>query len=1187
MYLKSIEIQGFKSFANKQVFEFHKGITAIVGPNGSGKSNVADAMRWVLGEQSAKQLRGSKMEDVIFAGTQLRKPMGFAYVAITFDNEDRRLNLDYDTVKISRRVYRSGESEYMINGNQCRLKDIQELLFDTGIGKEGYSIISQGRIDQILSGKPEDRRELFDEAAGIVKYKKRRELTEKNIDEEKANLARIDDILYELESQLGPLEKQSEKAARYLSLRDELRNYDANIYLLSFDKVKKDAAQLEEKISINQSQLTQTQKESDEVKKAYAQLEEKAGALTDRIQSLQDEIHDLDVQQEHLRGREGQCAQRLESRRADIRRMDSEIDSFEELAAGKADEENEQKARGEEFEGKFREAENRRRETAAALENIRGSIAQLSKEIDACNTSVIDRMNEEAQVKVQLQKCETVREQAQKRRQELQEQLEMQRSAGEDEEEVLMDLKSQASEIALAVSRAKGQTVSIEAQAKRISEDTASSWDRYNQNDRRLNEEKARLTTLRNITERYEGYGYSIRKVMEYKKKRPGIIGVVADIIHVDKKYELAIETALGGSISNIVTDDERTARDMVEVLKAGRFGRATFLPLTSIRGRRLDNFDSRGCKGVIGLADTVVTCDDRFREVAAYLLGRVVVVDNIDNALQLARKTGYRYRIVTLEGEALSPGGSIAGGAYRNTQNLLGRSREIAELTESVRKYQSKAQQLRDHINQLQSDKQKNKEDAQKNAASLSDLKVRDNTVRMKIEQISKSRSAREDEIAQADEEIKGIDRQLKENEEQVQQLRGRLKAHTGKREENSRRADELGRQMEQLRSREKSLSEQDAQAQAQFAGIQQQRRFAQENAQRARQEQEKIRADIESRRQSRAEAAAEIGRIEQEQKEITHSMEETVRERDEKNSLYESAVQEKEQYTAENKKFFERREELSAELNALDKEQYRLNSQKEKLEESRSSLSSYMWDEYELTYESAKALAQDALQQMPYNKLQRHAADLKKEMRSLGDVNVNAVAQYKEQLERYEKMKTQHDDIVETQKKLESIIRGLNKSMTQRFSEQFVLIQQQFDRIFRSLFGGGKAALELADPDNLLETGVLINVQPPGKKLQNMMQLSGGEKALTAISLLFAIQSLNPSPFCLLDEIEAALDDANVKRFADYLRNLTDDTQFIVITHRRGTMNAADVLYGITMQEKGVSTLVSVNLIDSQLTN
>ena len=1126
------------------------------------------------------------MEDVIFSGTESRKPLGFAYVAITLDNSDHQLAVEYDTVTVSRRVYRSGESEYKINGHNCRLKDVQELFFDTGIGKEGYSIIGQGQIDKILSGKPEERRELFDEAAGIVKYKRRKALTEKNLAEEQQNLSRVRDILYELEKQVGPLEKQSETARIYLKHRDTLKQYDANMYLLSFYQLKKDSAAIDEKMDIVSTQLKDAQENFEKIKSAYAQMEALMEQYDQKISQDQEVCNQQALEKQRLEGGKNVLVSKTDGISSKEEQFDALILETE---AGieekkKLSEESEKELKA--LEEELQELEQHKNSSEEALNSMSGTMTSLRDQIDSQNSDIIEFLNEAANIKGRMQRYETMQEQTQIRQSELNQKLIALQSEESSEGELVEAFKKEAQGIELELERLQAEQSACKKRAAKISDDLMKCREAFNAAEKSFHEESARYQTLKNITERYDGYGVSIRKIMERKSDYKGIIGVVADIIHVSKEYEIAIETALGGSISNIVTDNEQTAKSMIQFLKKNRFGRATFLPLTSIRGRRAENADRIcGEEGVIGLASDLIRVDSQFGHLADYLLGRVFIVDHIDHALALAKKYRYSLRIVTLEGESLNPGGSLSGGAYKNTGNLLGRHREMEELQKHVETLRKEGASLKQQINQLQSDKDSNKAAMEKNTAEESRLTLHQNTVRLRLKQVDESRG----EHAKSIQDINRETAQIKTQQEQIRQFRQQLTVQMDELEAKKKNAEELvtslTAKLEEISEQEKDFNSQTADMRIHYANQVQKKSFIRKSMDQNRSEIRHLQEKLADYRAQKAVFGSEKDAIRRQIDETEAQIAALTEEMTKSQTVLRQKTDERSKYAAEHKTFFAKREELSETISQLDKEQFRLGSQKEKLEESRSQLSSYMWEEYGLTYQTARELSDDALQALPLAKLKKMTADVKGQIKALGNVNVNAIEEYKAVAERYETMKTQHDDMVEAEEKLAGIIEDLNSSMQKQFKEKFMQIQKEFDRIFKLLFGGGKGTLELADPENLLETGVIITAQPPGKKLQNMMQLSGGEKALTAIALLFAIQSLKPSPFCLLDEIEAALDDANVKRFAEYLHNLTKDTQFIVITHRRGTMNTADILYGITMQEKGVSTLVSVNLIENEL--
>ena len=1184
MYLKSIEVHGFKSFANKIVFEFHNGITGIVGPNGSGKSNVADAVRWVLGEQRAKQLRGASMQDVIFAGTENRKPLSYAYVAITLDNADRQLNLDYNEVTIARRVYRSGESEYLMNGAPCRLKDVNELFYDTGIGKEGYSIIGQGQIEKILSGKPEERRELFDEAAGIVKYKRRKAAAQKKLEDERANLVRVNDILAELEKQIGPLERQSEKAKIYLKKKEEQKTYDVNLFLMEVSRMEKQLNEVGEKIVVADREYQESKTSFERIKEQYEKTEQDMetlegaislvreelgntsvlkGKLEGQINVLKEQIHGAEQNEEHF-------ANRREVVLKDKAERESELSVYEEQAK--------------ELEQQLAAAGEKRDAVMERYSRVAGEIARCQEGIEQGKNEIIELLNNKASTKARMQRYDTMMEQVNIRKAQLSKRI-LERKG---EEETLSAMVADADR---AFEEVNQHYTKLTEEEQRLTLKRREWQEKLEEVRRKLEEdttgyhrEQSRLESMMNIAERYDGYGNSIRRVMECREKEPGILGVVADLIKVEKTYEVAIETALGGSIQNIVTAEEDTAKRMIQYLKQNRYGRATFLPLTSI-GKKEPQINQKALSepGVIGMGNTLVHTEARFEGLAGYLLGRTYVVDHIDHAIALARKYQYSLRIVTLEGESLSPGGSMTGGAFKNTSNLLGRKREIEELEKKVAQLKEAIAGHRRRLEDIQTARELLKDDLAKVQEELKDVMVKQNTAKLNAQRVREQKQENDESYTGLKTESREIEEQIRELNESKEVIRQEIA-----------KADEREKEIEEENVRfQKTLEEQSAlqeQVQAEVSGVQleeanisQKADFVQENVTRIRGEIRKLMEELTQIQEDASQSQEDIKKKQHDIEEIEKTIAASVEAHSDLEERLLKHQQEKEAMAARQKGFFRKREEISEQISNLDKELFRLNNQKEKLTESLEGQNNYMWEEYELTYHNAMSLRNEEYQSA--SQLKQLLSAVKDEIKKLGDVNVNAIEDYKNLSERYTFLKTQHDDLVTAEKTLMDIIEDLDTGMRKQFMEKFAEIQREFDKAFKELFGGGKGSLELVEDEDILECGIRIIAQPPGKKLQNMMQLSGGEKSLTAISLLFAIQNLKPSPFCLLDEIEAALDDSNVGRFAQYLHRLTKNTQFIVITHRRGTMAAADRLYGITMQEKGVSTLVSVNLIEEGL--
>ena len=1132
MYLKSIEIQGFKSFAHKTVLHFNEGVTAIVGPNGSGKSNIADAVRWVLGEQKVRQLRGSSMQDVIFAGTKLRKAQGFAYVCIVLDNTDHVLPVDYEEVAVSRRLFRSGESEYMLNGQNVRLRDIQELFYDTGIGREGYSIIGQGQIDAILSGKPEDRRGLFDEAAGIIKYKRKKAEAVKRLESERENLVRISDILQELSRRVGPLERQSASAREYLKLREQLKTYDLNLFLRETESILDALEKADEGLKLTQGALQDVKDEENRLRSANEDLARELASSEEELnrsreerskaqlllQNLENQIQaaekDIETDKETVRLQEEGLASldREESREQET--LFKYLASLDELSEHiDLIEERRRESGIGEAEIASEDTENRRE----LLERLRGfrerliAISGMSAE-ELAAAAGSSAAGEAGSAETASGKAAGKAAGA-----------EGGAEAEDDEEysfeepEWLKAIKNKRDELSVIREKEGRLNAWLEeagAQYNVLTQQEKELSGSISEMKSRLAVLRSRLETQRNLAERYEGYGQSVRSVMQMKGRVKGIHGAVADLIRTEQRYETAVETALGSRIQNIVTDTESTAQQLIEYLKKNKLGRATFLPVDAVSYRPQPEYQSAMKEaGVIGLVSDVVETAAPYREMMNALLGNVLLVDGMQHAFAIQGRHHHGLRIVTLEGELLSPGGAVSGGSYKNASNLIGRTREMEELKE-------KEGELRK-------------------------------------------------QYADEEEKLRQLQEQIREKTAELEGLNDELKELSG--EKNSLSFHII------------------SELKVQYAGILQKADFVAENIERLENETERLkesRLEASKRRQEALEHISERERfIEERREDVRH----ITRGEEEAAERIGALEQKRAELAGSQQDYFTRRDEISRDILELEKDLIRMENQKEKEQQKLDSRTEYIWNEYELSRSSARAFLDPTLGSD--SSLRRSISEIKNQIKALGPINVQAIEEYKEVSERYELMKTQHADLKASEEAVLGSIRELDEGMKEQFSKHFALIQESFARVFAELFGGGEGRLELVMPEDPeadeLEAGIAINVQPPGKKLQNMMQLSGGEKALTAIALLFAIQDLKPSPFCLLDEIEAALDDSNVVRFSNYLHRLTDRTQYIVITHRRGTMETADRLYGVTMQEKGVTALVSVDLVSDTLEN
>lgn len=1183
MYLKSIEIQGFKSFANKIKLDFHSGITAIVGPNGSGKSNIADACRWVLGEQRVKQLRGSSMQDVIFSGTQMRRPMGFAYVAITFDNSDHRLPIEYEEVTVARRIYRSGENEYILNGTACRLRDINELFYDTGIGKEGYSIIGQGQIDRILSDKPQDRRDLFDEAAGIVKYKKRKEITLKKLSDEQDNLTRVQDILGEIEKQLPSLKEQQEKAGIYLRTKEKLRELDINAFLLEHDKDTAQLQKLEEAYDAASGHLKEARSSLEETGAAYEQnrkdltkADEDIGRIRDRISNA-DSVHsriesDIKVYEEQVRSA-GRSKEHFQSRKNDLLQEIAEKErERQDIIDGKKSVDEEIK--------KYRAL---RDEAQQELDLLRTKSKELAESIEKKKAQILSIVNSRGSIRSKLASLSTMEEQLRKQKEELSGRASRIHSDESRQEETIEDLKKQFSSVSDEISALQKKQDETEAELSSKKQLLSAKDAQLRDAQVNFHQQTSKLETLENLAQRYEGFGQSVREVMRYRKKEPGLCGVVADLIKTDPEYETAIEVALGGSIQNIVTKDEETARRMIAMLKRNRAGRATFLPLTGLKRTQpaLDGGLLRE-EGVIGTGQSLVRADERYRDVTGYLLGHVLIVDSFDTAVRITRTHKRSPRMVTLEGELFAPGGAISGGAYRNSGGLLGRRREIALLRESTGELARTIQSTQSEIEKIKEGRNSLRRQRDDTAQKLQDLFLSQNTIRMSLISEEEKRKQAQGSAARMKQERARIEEQEKEAAVRKEENRTLLEQSSEREKELSGACQKEEKELASLREKESEKSRIVSEWDTELGKVGQKQDFEQDRIDRLGEEKEKLARELDAVLSEIQKSGNDIEGRKKQVEALRSELEDSSREQKNVRSLLEERLSERQKLADAANGLLSQKESLQNDISSLDGECVRLQSRSDRIRDLLEQQASYLWDEYELTPSDAASMRSENPGSL--SGLRAEIGKYRQKIRDLGTVNVKAIEQYRELNERYAFLKGQHDDIAAAAGKLGRIVSDLDRQMRRQFKEQFGRISDEFNRVFRELFGGGRGVLELMEGEDILEAGVKVTAQPPGKKLVNMMQMSGGEKALTAIALLFAIQNLRPSPFCLLDEIEAALDESNVDRFARYLQRLGKHTQFIVITHRRGTMEAADRLYGITMQEKGISTMVSVDLIDDK---
>ena len=1182
MYLKALEIQGFKSFPDKTVLNFGEDITAIVGPNGSGKSNVSDAIRWVMGEQSSKSLRGAKMEDVIFGGTEKRSQMGFAQVTLVLDNTEHIFpRMEESEVAVTRRYYRSGESEYYINKQSVRLRDVNELFMDTGMGREGYSIVGQGKIDEILSVKSADRREIFEEAAGISKFRHRKEETERKLERTEENLVRINDKIAELELQVGPLRSQAEKAKKYLILRDELRTLEISVWLENLDKIKTDSIKLNTDYALAQQELERANAALDELYAASEQFAEKAHANDMEQERLRTECAALDAKRNEEDAAVAVLRTGIEHNRASIERVENDLRDQSGRAESLTAQIAAKHARIEELAAQTAELEEELRAFLAQAEELARTAGEAGSEVEALRAKEALAASDAADCRADVSAINAGLAELFERRAALEAesesvdgQLTEKRRAASASRRALEEAQEEADAVRNIIS---GHTLKMEGRVKR--EETA------RQKSIDLTMEKnnldSRIHLLSEMEKEYEGFNKAVRLIMQAAEKNAlrGVHGPVANLMTTDKRYAVAIEIALGAGMQNVVVDREEDAKSAINFLKQRDGGRATFLPLTAIRGDVLREAGVEREYGYVGVASQLVQFDKRYAEIFNNLLGRTVVVEDMDCGIAIARKYSNRFRIVTLDGQVLNRGGSMTGGSVSRSAGILSRANELKELTarrealtEKLDAALREADEAKRDLNAAQyeldvaREQQRGAEDAVLRLTGekkqydmlLESLRARESDIAAELESITartaelkKAAAAREEEIkkheaeaarcrAESEEKLAGqneLQRDSAHLGDEIAARKSTLAGFTAERETTERALGDLETLAQQMRGDEdgrRALIE-DYRAKIKAA----EEEIAQHDAVTA-----SLRADAEKRRAELAELAEAKLTLEGER-------------------------------SANDRRYRECNELLSQTQAAAGRlEQKRVTAAMEEKQ-----ILDKLWESYELSHSAAQEQRIE-LESVP--KASRRINELKREINGLGNVNVGAIEEFDRVNTRYTYLTGQRDDVEKAKEELLGVIENITSEMTVIFKEQFALIRESFQETFLELFGGGKATLELEDENAVLDCGIEIKVQPPGKALKTLSLLSGGEKAFVAIALYFAILKVHPTPFCVMDEIEAALDEPNVIRVAHYMRRICDKTQFIVITHRRGTMEAADVLYGVTMQERGVSKVLTINMND-----
>lgn len=1186
MKLKKLELYGFKSFAQRTEIVFDEGITGIVGPNGSGKSNIGDAVRWVLGEQSAKTLRGASMSDVIFNGTQKRKPLSYCEVSLVFDNDDHALAMEAAEVMVTRRVYRNGESEYYLNRTACRLKDVVDLFRDTGIGKEGYSIIGQGRIDEILSRKSEDRRQVFEEAAGIVKFKARKEEADKKLQRTLENLERVDDILDELTKRLKPLEEQSRNARVYLELSTELKDLDLNLFLIRSDRARARLSELESELltvqtilADTESNLTDKTTRRDETQNRIDQLEEAITKARTELMECAEHVHES---QKKLSALQSRRETRSENRQRIVREQE---EAQERLAEIEKDHVRIQ-ADVEKQHSLIADAEQILRATQEAAEKAQAKEKEADAALEAQKAAVIDQMNRLSDVRNDKTRLNTMQAQMETRLTEIEESS----GALQEQEAALREALTAVEKQLETENQHQQQCQEKLAQARQASDEADAAYANLRADVEKQSADMqaaaSRHNVLTEMTRDMEGYNMAVRRAMTYAKQRglTGVKGVLAQLMTVPQAYETAIDMALGAAQQNIVTDTEETAKELINYLRQNRLGRATFLPMSAIRGKTLYGNERNALKlpGCLGVASELVQCAPEYRGIVENLLGRTVIADNLDHGIPIMRAGNHAFRLVTLEGDVMHSGGSMTGGsAQSKVSNLLSRERELKELTAKLQTGRAELDKCRQELTQRQ-------QTAQEKRQKVSDAV---NALHQQEIAVAREQARRESVFADLNTHLQ----RMQETEQARVQLHQSLEDIRQQLEtiEHQR----TGAQGDQSAMEQKTIEMQNALVKARAEASAENDRLMVRTLQLS-----DLRhglSDLERDEAHAQQDQAQILREQERREQLLHEMDEldAIDENDMKREEAESARRQKEQLRQESaaQAIEQRRSQAQSDLRDILSdmenlhEAYNRDSEKlhktelakARIEGDQKNLQNRIWDTYKLTYAGA-----EEFRRTPFDEEEsdRRAAELQGQIRALGTVNVGAVEEYAETKARVDDLTAQQQDLKRAEMDLRELIERLLIQMRSTFVENFSKMQGYFAETFTRLFGGGHAELKLMDPDDPLNCGIEVNAQPPGKKLQLLSLLSGGERALTAIAILFAMLKLKPTPFCILDEIEAALDDANIGYYADYLKEYSKGTQFIVVTHRKGTMERCNSLFGVAMEEQGVSRMVSVSLQDYQ---
>ena len=1191
MFLKKIEIQGFKSFADKTEIEFKSGITGVVGPNGSGKSNISDSIRWVLGEQSVKTLRGSKMEDVIFSGTETRKSLGFAEVTLVLDNSEKDLPIEYSEVSVTRRVFRSGESEYYINKNACRLKDIRELFMDTGVGKDGYSIIGQGKIDEILSSKSEDRRNIFEEAAGIVKYKSRKEEAEKKLQKTDDNLIRINDIVEELEKQLSPLKIQSESALEYTELSESLKSLQINLYIREIEKVKVELIEMEQQISVERNKLNSQYDLKESTEETYTIIKEKIQALDENIDRIKNNRFSIKSEIDHKQNEVKLIREKLSFFDREIERFKRETDSFNDTISKIEIESQEKTQKKTTLSESLAEFDASIQTKQSSLKSLMTDIELQEKEIEDKRSDVLKAFNLMADKKSKVNSLNSFKQNIEKRITQLDQELSSLNDVKKNITNMNKDISEQLDKSSVSLKQKEESLKIILKDKNELSHNIENMTQNINQVRGEIHSKSSKHRVLNDMSREYEGYYKGVKNALKASEQNSelgkGVRGVLAELISVPKKYEKAVEVALGGAIQNIVTDSPEDAKVMIDYLKKNNLGRVTFLPRSSIKGRSLNPSEKKLLEetGVCGIGSEIVEYDSDYENILQYMLGRVIFVEQIEDGMKVAKSSNYSLKVVSLDGDVLNPGGSMTGGSLQNTNTkLLGRQREIEELSVELKTLEHNHNNLNNELEDCSNRLVSLEKEEQESSRSINDMRISHSTLENKSLQYQdednknqtmidkytsekKSLTSEQENILTDRDELETLIQTLKQDNTQTE---NHIETSIYKLSSEKEKRDQIAKEMTELR--------------VSSASVREQHNSLENTLNRLNQEKIQAKSDIDKRESEQQTINDEIIVFSEHIKALLEEVKQFSEKLDSYDLSLSETIKEKENLTLE---FKEQEEQLKTAQTMIYELEKSVNDFELTLEKSHLIYENYnnkLWDDYELSFLMAKKYRVD-LEDL--KTAENEVKAIKAKIKSLGPINLNAIEEYSEVSERFEFMNVQITDLNTAKDSLSDVIKDMNVKMREQFLENFEIIKANFIEVFEKLFGGGRADVYLEDTEDILASGIEIVAQPPGKKLQSLSLLSGGERALTAIALLFAIIKTKPTPFCILDEIEAALDEANVYRYAEYLREFSHSTQFIAITHRKGTMENVDSLYGVTMEEQGISKLVSIKLSDKEKMN